>query len=438
MKILYVSQYYPPEMGAPSARVSELARAWAARGHQVTVLTAFPHHPHGFKRPEDRGVLTRRERDGEVDVVRTYVFAAKNSGFLMRIASYISFMLSAIFIGAWRVGRPDVVVATSPQLFTAVAGRWLALLKRRPFVFEVRDLWPESIVTVGAMREGLAIRMLKRLAAKLYRAADRIVTVGEGYKRGILAGYRVDPAKIQVVTNGVDLERYRFDAALREQLRQRRGWGDHAVVLYLGTHGMAHGLEFVLDAADQLQQSPAARTARFVFVGDGAEKEKLIRLSAERNQANVEFLPPVDKQAVVEMYAAADICLAPLRKVDLFKDVLPSKIFEIMGMQRPIVISVDGEARKEVERAQAGIFVEPENAEQLVAALRALIDDPARAAQLGINGRRHVERHFSRDVLAQRYLTLLEGVCRGRQKKALASEMAIPLFQRPVDRPNVS
>src|SRR5215207_3630082 len=151
MKILYISQYYPPEMGAPAARVSEFAREWADQGHEVTVLTAFPHHPHGFKRPEDRGVLTRRERDGEVELVRTYVFAARNAGFLKRTLSYVSFMLSAVLIGAWRVGRPDVVIATSPQLFTGVAGRMLGWLKGAPFVFEVRDLWPESIVTVGAM-----------------------------------------------------------------------------------------------------------------------------------------------------------------------------------------------------------------------------------------------------------------------------------------------
>lgn len=428
MRILYVSQYYPPEMGAPSARVSELAREWVARGHQVTVLTAFPHHPHGFKRPEDRRVLTRREKDGAVDVVRTYVFAAKNAGFLMRIASYVSFMMSAIIIGGFRVGRPDVVIATSPQLFTGVAGRVLALLKRRSFVFEVRDLWPESIVTVGAMREGLAIRMLKRLAAWLYRSADRIVTVGEGYRRGILAGYRVDPAKISVVTNGVELNHYSFSPEDRERIRRERNWQDETVVLYLGTHGMAHGLDFVLNAAGR---AAVASKLRFVFVGDGAEKANLQKQAADMKLENVTFLPPVDKRGVVDLYAASDICLVPLRRVDLFKDVLPSKIFEIMAMRRPIVISVDGEARKEVERANAGIYVEPENVEQLCAAVEALRSDPAMSVKLGNNGRKHVERYFSRGVLAQRYLTLLEET-RGlpSMKPVGESSMQQPAFQR--------
>ncbi|MGL5098084.1 MAG: glycosyltransferase family 4 protein, partial [Planctomycetia bacterium] len=370
MKILYVSQYYPPEIGAPSARVSELSREWAKRGHDVTVLTAFPHHPHGVKRPEDRWTLTRRETDPvepTVTVVRTYVYAARNAGFLWRTLSYVSFMLSAVFVGLFRVGRPDVVVATSPQLFTAVAGWCLARLMGVPWVFEVRDLWPESIVTVGAMKEGFLVTRLKGLAAFLYRAADGIVTVGDGYRRRILQDYAVDPAKFAVVTNGVDLGRFRFDQAERDTVRTTRGWSEETVALYLGTHGMAHGLDFVLEAAHRLRDAVVdGRRLRFVFVGDGAEKASLERQARERGLANVTFLPQQGKDAVVGLYAAADVCLVPLRKVDLFRDVLPSKLFEIMGMERAILLSVDGDARAEVERAGAGLFVEPENIDALV------------------------------------------------------------------------
>lgn len=422
MKILYVSQYYPPEMGAPAARVSELAREWARRGHRVTVLTAFPQHPIGRKRPEDRGVLTRRERDGDVELVRTYIYAARNAGFLFRVLSYFSFLCSATVIGAFRVGRPDVVIATSPQLFTAVAGWCLARLLGAPFVFEVRDLWPESIVGVGAMRESFAIRVLKGLAARLYAAADRIVAVGEGYRRRILSLYDVEEAKIDVVTNGVDLERFRFDASARDRVRRERGWTSDLVVLYLGTHGMAHGLEFVLEAAGR-----TAAGVRFVFVGDGAEKPRLERLAEERRFANVDFLPPADKERVVELYAASDLCLVPLRKIDLFTDVLPSKLFEIMAMRRPIVLSVDGEARREVERAGAGIFVEPENPEALAAAIEALRTDPERRARLGDSGRRYVERHYRRSALARRYERILERLATSRRPVAFpAADAAQP------------
>jgi colanic acid biosynthesis glycosyl transferase WcaI len=404
MRILYISQYYPPEMGAPSARVSEFARAWAAEGHDVTVLTAFPHHPHGVKRAEDRGVLTRKEMDGDVTVVRTYVFATRNEGFLKRITSYLSFMFSAVLIGSWRVGRPDVVVATSPQLFTAVAGRLISWIKRRPMIFEVRDLWPESIVTVGAMRESLAVRMLKKLASSLYRSAERIVAVGPGYKRRIVADYPVSAEKIDVVTNGVDLDKFRFRVSDRQRVRREFGWQDSHVAMYLGTHGMAHGLEFVLEAAERLRSNPSMK---FVFVGDGAEKPRLEKLAADRGLSNVEFLPPQPKENVVALYAASDVCLAPLRKVDLFTEVLPSKIFEIMGMRRPIILSVDGDARAVVEEAQAGLFVEPENVDALCDALLKVAADAAAREQMGARGRRFVERFYSRTALATQYLSVL-------------------------------
>jgi glycosyltransferase involved in cell wall biosynthesis len=374
----------------------------------VTVLTAFPHHPHGVKRPEDRGVVTRRGKDGEVDIVRTYVFAARNSGFALRIASYVSFMMSAMFVGLWRVGRPDVVIATSPQLFTAVAGWWISRVLRVPFVFEVRDLWPESIVIVGAMRDGWAIRLLKGLASWLYRSADRIVTVGPGYRRRILADYGIAPEKVDIVTNGVDLSLFTFRQEDRDAFRRSLGVTDECVVLYLGTHGMAHGLDFVLESARRL----SGRRMRFVFVGDGAEKPALEREADRWGLGNVTFVPPQDKQAVVGYYAASDICLVPLRKVELFLDVLPSKIFEIMGMSRPIVLSVDGDARQEVERAGAGKFVEPENVDALCETLVALAENPEERRRLGENGRRYVDRYFRRSVLAQRYAELLDGIVR--------------------------
>jgi glycosyltransferase involved in cell wall biosynthesis len=416
MKILYISQYYPPEMGAPSARVSELSREWAKRGHQVTVLTAFPHHPHGKKLPGDVGVLTRREKDGAVDVVRTYVFAARNSGFLFRIVSYVSFMLSAMMIGVWRVGRPDVVIATSPQLFTGVAGWWISRVLGAPFVFEVRDLWPESIVTVGAMQESRAIGVLKRLAAFLYRAADRIVTVGPGYRRRILSGYGIAEDRIDVVTNGVDLELYQFREKDRKEYRQKLGVHEETVVLYLGTHGMAHGLEVVLQAAKRL----SGQAIRFVFVGDGAEKPALEKMAADWGLSQVTFVPPQEKSAVVGYYAACDVALVPLRKVDLFTDVLPSKIFEIMGMQRAMIVSVDGDARQEVERARAGLFVEPENVEELAGAITRLSANESLRQELGRSGRSYVESHYPRSVLARRYAEILGGVVDRRDRSSPA------------------
>lgn len=419
MRILYVSQYYPPEMGAPSARVSELARAWTESGHEVTVLTAFPQHPMGVKRPGDRRVLTRREKDGAIDIVRAYIFAARNAGFLWRTFSYVTFMLSAILVGIGRVRRPQVVIATSPQLFTAVAGWALARWFRVPFIFEVRDLWPESIVEVGAMRPGWAIALVTRLAQRLYRAATRIVTVGEGYKRRLVRLHPVPASKVDIVTNGVELDRFTFNPRLREQVRAGHGWRDEYVVLYLGTHGMAHGLESVLEAAARL-----GNAARFVLVGDGAEKPRLEQRARDLALTNVEFHPPQDKDSVIGYYAASDCCLVPLRRADLFTDVLPSKLFEIMAMERPILLSVDGEARREVERAGAGWFVEPEAPVALARAITKLQKDPDLAHIMGRSGRRHVERHFSRTVLARKYLRILDTVVDGTPP---AAPLVLPL-----------
>ncbi len=354
-----------------------------------------------------------------MEIVRTYVFAARNSGFLLRIISYLSFMISAMIIGIWRVGRPDVVIATSPQLFTGVAGWWISRLLGAPFVFEVRDLWPESIVTVGAMKESMAISLLKRLSAFLYRSADRIVTVGPGYRRRIISQYGIAPEKIDVVTNGVDLQLFEFREADRQEYRRRLEAGDDTVVLYLGTHGMAHGLDFVLEAADQLRDRPI----RFVFVGDGAEKPALERTVSERRLDRVTFIPPQDKEAVVGYYAACDIALVPLRKVDLFHDVLPSKIFEIMGMRRPMIVSVDGDARMEVERGGAGKFVEPENVEELAEAIERLASQPEARARMGDSGRRYVETFYPRSVLARRYAEILSGLVKDGSTGAVPARL---------------
>jgi glycosyltransferase involved in cell wall biosynthesis len=410
MKILYVSQYFPPEMGAPAGRVHELSREWVRAGHRVTVLTGFAHHPTGVKAAGDRGRLTRRERIDGIDVVRCYVFAAPNAGVGKRMVSYASFMLSAAVIGALRVARPDVVVATSPQLLCACAGRALALRFRVPFVFEVRDLWPESILAVEAMQDNWVVRSLKGLARHLYRTSDRIVTVGEGYKRQIERLYGIDPGKMDVVPNGIDPEL--FSPAPRDnEIRRELGWGDRTVAMYVGTHGMAHALHGVLEAARRLQD---VRELLFVFVGEGARKEELVRQAAAAGLDNVQFIGQQPKARVPAFYAACDLGLVTLRRTPLFQEVLPSKIFEYLAMERPLILSVDGEARQLVEAAGAGRFVEPENPEALAAALRELAGDRRRLAEMGRRGRSFVLAHYQRSALAERYARLLAQVVAGR------------------------
>lgn len=405
MRILYVSQYYPPDIGAPSARVSELAQAWARAGHEVTVLTAFSHHPHGTKQPQDRRKFWRWERDGEVQVLRAYVYAAPNAGFLWRIVSYVSFMFSALLCGSMLTRSQDVVIATSPQLFTGVAGRWLALVKRARFLFEVRDLWPESIVGVGAMKPSRAIRWLEYLAHWLYRSCDRIITVGAGYKKLIVEKYAIDPAKFEVIPNGVDVTRFQLKATTRANVRRSLDIQDETVILYLGTHGMAHGLELVLDVAERLQY---ATSLRFLFVGDGAERQQLIDDAERRKLRNVQFLGPQPRDKVIGFYAAADICLVPLRKVALFQHVLPSKMFEILAMGRPMILSVEGDARDLLDASGGGIGIPPEDSSALEEAIVQLAQSADLRSDMGRRGSDFVRTHYDRQVLAARYLRILE------------------------------
>lgn len=406
MRILYVSQYFPPEMGAPSARVHELSREWVKLGHQVCVLTAFAHHPTGRKSANDRWRITRREQIDGIDVVRSYIWATANQGIAKRMVSYASFMASALMLGAVRVRRPDVVIATSPQLLCALAGHLLALRFRAPFVFEVRDLWPESILAVKAMNDNVVVHGLKRLARYLYAHASRIVTVGQGYKQEIHRRYGIPRERMAVIPNGIDTELF-VPGPAHNEVRKQYGWGDRFVVLYLGTHGMAHALHTVLDAASSLREHPEIL---FVFVGEGAEKGKLKKWARENKLDNTQFIDQQPKHRAPLFYAACDLGLVTLRNTSLFQSVLPSKIFEHMGMARPILLTVDGEARTLVEEAQAGWYVPPENAQALREAILHAVAHRHVLHLMGRRGRQFVIESYDRRVLARRYLDLLTDI----------------------------
>jgi glycosyltransferase involved in cell wall biosynthesis len=412
-------------MGAPSARVHELSREWVRMGHDVTVLTAFAHHPTGRKAPSDRGVLTRRETVDGIDVIRTYVYATANKGTLKRMLSYASFMLSAMTIGRLRVSRPNVVIATSPQLLCAMAGYFLARTLRVPFVFEVRDLWPESILAVEALKDGAFIRMLKGAARYLYKHADQIVTVGEGYRRGIHTRYGIPEESMEVVRNGVDTSLF-VPGPRDNEVRKEYGWGDRCVIMYVGTHGMAHGLHHVLEAANILRDDA---DKMFVFVGEGAEKENLKRLAAQWQLPNVQFIDQQSKARIPLFYAACDLGLVSLRDTSLFQEVLPSKIFEYMGMAKPILLNVAGEARQVVEAASAGVYVPSGNVPALVEAVRHLANRREELIEMGRRGQQFVLEHYDRRVLARRYLEILTGVIE-HQPAAQARASGVALAPR--------
>jgi glycosyltransferase involved in cell wall biosynthesis len=410
VKILYVSQYFPPEMGAPAARAVELSRHWARMGHEVTVLTGFPNHPTGVVPEEWRPRLHRLHYTETVDgvrVVRTWLWPLPNRKAHERIRNYASFCVSAALSGL-ALRKPDVVIATSPQLLVALSGWWLALWKRVPFVFEVRDLWPESLAAVGAGSEGgLLHRILGAIAGFLYRRADRIVVVTAAFKDHLIRYWNVPVARISIVENGVETDLFRFDPAAKE-VRKQLKIEDRFLVCYIGTMGNAHGLETLIAAAEELQT--ALPNAMFLLIGEGAEKERIVELAAARGLTNIQFLGQQPREQIPAYVSAADLCLVMLKKTELFKTVIPTKLLEYMACERPVIVAVDGQARQIVEQARAGVFVEPENNKGLVNAILDLAEDPERRRQMGVSGRQYIVNKLSRERTARDYITVLEAL----------------------------
>jgi colanic acid biosynthesis glycosyl transferase WcaI len=408
VKILYVSQYFPPEMGAPAARASELSSHWARLGHDVTVLTGFPNHPTGIVPYEWRARFHRLRSSETADgvrVVRTWLWPLPNRKAHERIRNYSSFCLSAAVSGL-TLERPDVVIGTSPQLLCALAGWWIAFTKRVPFVFEVRDLWPESLAAVGASEEtSLLHAALGAIAGFLYRRADRIVIVSPAFRERLTKFWKVPEDKISLVANGVETDLFRFDSSA-PQVREQLGLEGRFLICYIGTMGNAHGLETLLSAAEQLQS--AMPRATFLLIGEGAEKENLVRLAAKRKLKNVCFLGEQERGRIPAYISAADLCLVLLKKTELFKTVIPTKLLEYMACERPVVAGVDGETRRIVELAGAGVFVEPENSMALVKAILDLAKDKESRGRMGVRARQYIVSHLSREKTARDYIGTLE------------------------------
>lgn len=418
MKLLYVSQYFPPEMGAPAARAVELARHWVRDGQEVSVLTGFPNHPTGVIAPEYRGKFRRlmcRETLDGIEVTRTWLWPLPNRRPYERMLNYSSFFLSASLTGL-RLRRPDVIIATSPQLLVALSGYWLARVKRVPFVFEVRDLWPESLSAVGVGGEhGLLNRGLGAVAGFLYRNADHIVVVTEAFRTYLVRKWKVPPEKISVVQNGVEPELFApVDAG---EVKSELGLDGKFVVCYIGTMGMAHGLGTLVDAAEKL--ATVLPDVRFFVVGEGAEKQAIIELARRRGISNIVFLNQQAREKIPALISAADACVVLLKKTDVFQTVIPTKMLEFMSCQRPVILGVDGQARELLERAHGGIFVEPENAGALVDAISLLHAQPGLRALLGQNGRRFVMQNLSRQRTARAYIEVLDALLHGKQAMAL-------------------
>lgn len=405
MRILYLSQYFPPEVGATQTRAYEMARNLVRLGHQVTMIAEFPNHPSGIIPESYKGRLYEIADLEGIQVIRVWVKASPLKNFKNRMLFYLSFMLNALLAGLLLArGRYDAIYATSPPLFIGGAALSLSILRRIPLFFEVRDLWPESAVALGELSSPRAIALATWLEEACYRRARKVVVVTQGiYDRLLLRG--ISPEKLELITNGANVELFQFQPQQRQEIREHLGWGDRLVLVYAGIHGIAQGLEVVLQAARQLKNDPRIL---FVFIGDGPVKADLIAQAESLSLSNVSFLAEQPREQVPAYLSAADIALIPLRNIDLFKGALPSKLFDAWACERPVIISVDGEARNVVEQAGGGIFIPPEDAQALAATALELMENANLRQEMGRAGRTYTIKHYSRRALAESLARLLE------------------------------
>ena len=404
MHILFLTDNFPPEVNAPASRTYEHAREWVKLGHRVTIVTCAPNFPKGKVFDGYRNRLWQRETMDGIEVIRVWSYITSNEGFAKRIADYVSYMATAI-LASFFVRRPDVVIGTSPQFFAAVGAWIVAALKRRPFVFELRDIWPESIRAVGAMKGTRVLDGLEKLELFLYRRARMVVTVTHAFKEN-LTQRGIDPDKIVVVRNGVDLTRFqpmKKETALIEAL----GLKDRFTVGYIGTHGMAHALTTLLDAARILRDRHGEAAPQFLFVGDGAEKQNLVQRADQLGLKNVTFVESQERSEMPRYWSILDATVIHLRKTDLFKTVIPSKMFECFAMGVPILHGVEGESAQIIAETGAGLTFEAENAAALADRIEALNNNPELAKNLGDQGIANASR-FDRVRLAHDMLQEIE------------------------------
>jgi glycosyltransferase involved in cell wall biosynthesis len=404
MHILFLSHYFPPEVNAPASRTSEHCRQWVADGEDVTVVTCVPNHPHGKIFPGFRNRLFQRSWWDGVRVIRVLTYITPNEGFLKRTANYVFYMIAAT-IAALFTRRADVVVTTSPQFFNGLAGYLVSIVHRAPWVLEIRDLWPESILELGAIKSPRIIALLHAMARFAYRKADHIVVVTEAFRHNLLA-LGIPSEKITVIKNGVDLSVFK-SAPRDEGFLAANGLQGRFVASYVGTHGMAHGLEIILEAAQLLRGRP---DIGFLLVGDGADRRRLLAKRDEMGLKNVVMLELQGRDRMPAIWSATDASLIVLRDKPVFRTVIPSKMFETMAMKKPIILGVAGESRQIVEEAGAGLCIPPEDSRALADAVRKLADDSALAARLGDNGYRYVTQNHDRVVLARFFNALLRTI----------------------------
>jgi glycosyltransferase involved in cell wall biosynthesis len=391
VKILFITDNFPPEVNAPATRTFEHCQEWLKQGAEVTVITCAPNFPHGKTYRGYANRFYQKESVKGIDVVRVWSYMSPNSGFVRRILDYMSFALSAFIAGLFQ--KSDVIIATSPQFFTTWSAAALSVVKRRPWIFELRDIWPESIHSVGAMDRGKIFNALEKIELALYCHSDKVIAVTDAFKINLMLR-GIPGSQIEVVTNGSNRDLF-SPRPKDEKLLASLHLSGKFVVGYIGTHGLAHSLEFIVNTIAKVDDFDI----HFLFIGDGAMKRKVVALADELQLVNVTFLDSVAKEEVPRYLASVDLLLVPLKKEENFKAVIPSKIFEASAMHRPILLGVEGQAQEIIERYGAGLCFEPENEEDFLAKVKQLKDDTVLYAQCQ-SGCERLAKDYDRKIMA--------------------------------------
>lgn len=402
MKILFLTQYCPPEVGAPQNRIFEFAKQLKKFGHEITILTAMPNYPEGEIFEEYKGKKVVVEELEGIKVVRTGIYATKDKSFTKRLRNYLSFTFSSVFTGVKFIEKQDVIITESPPLFLGWSGYVLSKMKKAKFVFNISDLWPESAVKLGVLHNKALIKMSTCLEEFCYKKACAVT----GQTRGIvdnIVNRGIDKNKVHLITNGVDTEFFKRENR-DEEFRKEIGINNKFAICYAGIHGLAQGLQTVIEAAELLKNY---NDIKFIFFGDGPEKSDLINMVNEKELTNVEFFPLQPKSKMPRIIASMDATVIPLKKLDLFKGALPSKMFEALSSELPIVLAVEGEAEKLINDAKAGITVESENPKEIAEAVLKLYNDEELRKNLGKNGRKYVMNNFSRESITRKLENIL-------------------------------
>lgn len=401
MHILFLTDNFPPEVNASASRVYERACYWVKWGHEVTVITCAPNFPEGKLFPGYKNKFYQVEMLDGIKVVRVKTFIAKNKGFFFRTLDFISYMPMAI-LASFKQRQPDLVIATSPQFFTAISAWIISKFKRKPFIFELGDLWPESIVAVGAMQKGRIYKALEKFELFLYKQSNKVIALTQAFKDNLVAR-KINPEKIQVVINGVDLSRYSLQERSAEII-DKYNLKNKFVIGYIGTLGMAHGLENVLHAAEKLQHE---NDIVFMFVGAGADQDKLQQQAATMQLNNVLFIPRQSKQDILKYWSVCDLAMIHLKNSKVFKTVIPSKLFEAMAMGLPIIlVAPDGEATKLIHANNSGVWLYPDHPAELASEIIGLKNNPQQLQQYSQNNLLAC-KNYSRELQAKKMLDVL-------------------------------